>query len=434
MTQAPVYGTGEGTTEPRHALGVEATPLAEARSARSAGSSRRPGTEEGLSFARMAYYPQTTEQRLETQDVEEHLRRWAERERLQRKNSRVRTRLGQHSALPTNASTRLVRRLSSSFARAPSQVRSGARRVDDGAWQGHDALAEAAAAHGYPAEGDPEESRFVSVSMSEPDEHAALQPDGTSAHSALRVVDQGAGGDLASISFDDLAALHEAQVPPRDDPPTAPPLDVPGASRRVADPVVTYPPQARTEHAETPVPPVALARARAHNFPTVTVGRASSVQHRRSRPQRAPRAPSGAMDAPPQRAVSRAIGSIPEASESPFTGDVVDAAAASPSTLHSDHFDTLRAVRVKGSFASDDDAHATTLRDNDQFSPSVLSAPLSSASAYPKPPDMRAASPERDVGPMHGSWYWSDLVLGCCGFCTSDDDDEEQAAHTNPME
>ena len=30
-------------------------------------------------------------------------------------------------------------------------------------------------------------------------------------------------------------------------------------------------------------------------------------------------------------------------------------------------------------------------------------------------------------------WYWSDLLLGC-GLCSSGDDDDEQAARTNPME
>lgn len=348
---------------------------------------------EVLSFDPTAHEPQTEEQEEETRNVELNLRRWAEQEKLQRKNSRSQPSRN-HSALPTH--TGLARRFSSlsrnrnthSYENAIEMVHPGhfARRP------------EPAHAKRYMSV-DSEEGQFVNVG--EPSEQQALQAD----HSHSFVEPELPSGDIGSVSFDDF----DENKPPH---PPAQGADLPAPAPALDTPYAMAPTAAADSNMAT-----AMARIRSQNFPTVTVGRASSVQHRRGSQRRA--GPPLAVDTGAARSSSTrrgGISAIPEATHQ----DEADVASGTTGPASDPFASPLHEASETSSAAALSELPDTHARTHDYAGPNAAMQ----FSRAPEEPEITA--PEK-------RWYWSDLLLGC-GLCSTADQDEEQAAYTNPME
>lgn len=328
----------------------------------------------------------TEEQEEETRAVERNLRRWAEQERLQRKNSRSQP-VRNHSVLPMHT-TGLVRKLSSSFAarhrHTPSAYDNAFEMVQPSAFGQH---ANAPRAPTRYASVDSEEGHFVH--LGEPSEQQALQAD----HSHYFDPD-GNAGDISSVSFDDYdenKAPHDAAPP---DGALAPPS---AAVYDDASPLDSPTPTDDANMAAT------LARIRSDDFPRVTVGRASSIAARRGAAAR--RSPSAGV-----------------ARSDTHRGHIT----AIPEVAHPDEVDVASGAT---SIATATDPFASPVR-----VPSEASGTATPDYAGPSAAmELGARTPEPELAEPAKRWYWSDLLLGC-GLCSTADQDEEQAAYTNPME
>ncbi|WFD39876.1 uncharacterized protein MJAP1_002857 [Malassezia japonica] len=353
-------------------------------------------------------YAQTDEEEEETRNVEMNLRRWAEQEKLHRKNSRHAT---MRNPVPTNSSSGLVRKFSSSLSRVPSHLRSRNTHAPlDNTFEmqgsyGH--TADAPRPHRYDSV-DSDEGQFVSVGESS--EQQALRAD--QSHSFYE--QEPGTGDLGSVSFDDF---DENKDPGSVRPEGAqPPTTAAAYDAAVPAADAPYPPEALDSNMAS-----AMAKIRSHNFPTVTVGRASSVQHRKrgERPEEALTVDTSAPYVPHTR--RGVISAIPEAAHQ----DEVEADVVS-SKAPSDPFSSPR-------HNASEPMSAGAISD---MHPAVIDMPLAAdQNDYQGPAaSMHFGEDQRenDVAPSR-RWYWSDLLLGC-GLCSTDDDDEEQAGRTNPME
>ncbi|PKI83534.1 hypothetical protein MVES1_002812 [Malassezia vespertilionis] len=378
-----------------------------------------------LDFEAHSDYPTTEDQERETRQIESNLRQWSQQEKMQRKHSR------RSSAIPMNSPNGLVRRFSTSLARVPSQIRSGTRRTDtipDTAYEmTPSGYANNASTHD-------EGATFTSVGRSE---DQALRPGvGTQAFDF-----SGNGGDLASISFDDFNDIKEplaaempyasgsgAVRPARYDSPSA------GIHDGIISPVDTND-SSFASAVETPEHSnmaMTMAKIRAHDFPMVTVGRASSLQYRNSQlPQHEPSlSPDMSTRAAAARAARRytaknGISAIPESRDG---AELAEAdLAAMPSDPLESPGSTLRSADALSTDGKQSDTAAAGLRAS-SLHQDAYSRPVESMRLDTEQHELEAQR-ERDH-----AWLLSDLVFGCCGLCTTDGDDEEQAARTNPME
>lgn len=320
-------------------------------------------------------YTQTEEQAQETRSVEEYLRRLAEKEKRQRRK-RV-----EHAPLQPAGGTSLVRKFSASLARVPSlRARHTPQRASPhgGSYemtQSSYARDAALPTTQYrPVSDESEDSQFMSAPPA-----ADTRPD-LQDMTPLEPVAYVRSMDFSSTSLDDLSMLSDARKfddAPAESPIT--PVDPTGSMSEAA-------------------PPRAMARLRSRDFPSVTVGRASSLQRR----QQAARVPPSSMPRSAARH-GHTIESIPE-SES------ADVALAGGPAFHGEADPPALEPAKQGSLAELPDL----------------------STGYPRlAPMSRAGRDEPPADPQ--PWYWSDLLL-TCGLCLSNNDDEEQAARTNPME
>ncbi|WFC97103.1 hypothetical protein MBRA1_003769 [Malassezia brasiliensis] len=326
----------------------------------------------------------TEEQEEETRAVERHLRRWAEQERLQRKNSRSQP-VRNHSVLPM-PTTGLVRKLSNSFAarhrHTPSSYDNAFEMVRPSEYERQASVSRAPTRY---ASVDSEEGHFVH--LGESSEQQALQSD----HSHYFDPD-GQAGDISSVSFDDF---DENKAPHGAPPPDVGPAPPTAAAYDDASPLASPTPADDATMAAT------LARIRSDDFPRVTVGRASSIAARRRAASRRGPTDDGRSD------VHRSpITAIPEVVHQ----DEADVASGATSTTTTNPFASPASGPSEASGAATPD----------------YAGPHAAMELGPRTPDPELAEPSK-------RWYWSDLLLGC-GLCSTADQDEEQAAYTNPME
>ncbi|WFD20758.1 hypothetical protein MCAP1_003011 [Malassezia caprae] len=312
-------------------------------------------------------YTQTEEQEQETRSVEEYLRRLSEKEKRQRRKR------ADHAPLQPAGGTSLARKFSASLARVPSlrarhtpraSPHAGSYEMTQSNYTRDTALP---TSQYRPVSDESEESQFMSGPPSA-DPRQDLQD-----MAPLQPVAYIRSADLSSTSLDDLSMFSDARKP--DDTPVESPTSPLGSG--------SFP-----ESTASP----AMARLRSRDFPSVTVGRASSLQRR----QQSARAPPTSL---PRH--GNTIEAIPE-SES---ADV--ALAAVP-----------------------DDAQAPALQPVKQGSTTELPE---LSTGYPRLPPMSCSERRDEPSVDADRWYWSDLLL-TCGLCLSTNDDEEQAARTNPME
>lgn len=316
-------------------------------------------------------YAQTEEQEQETRSVEEYLRRLSEKEKQQRRKQL------DHTPLQLTGGTSLVRRFSASLARVPSLRARHTPRASPHAGsyemtQSNYARDTALPATQYrPVSDESEESQFMSGPPSA-DPRQDLQD-----MAPLQPVAYIRSMDFSSTSLDDLSMYGDVRKPD-DTPVESPtsPVDTPGS---LGESTASR----------------AMARLRSRDFPSVTVGRASSLQRR----QQAARVPPTSLPR-----YDNTITAIPE-SES---ADVA-----------------LAAVPV-----SSDTASSPALEPAKQDSISELPNP---STGYPRLAPMSRSDGREEPPVDPDRWYWSDLLL-TCGLCLSTNDDEEQAARTNPME
>ena len=352
-----------------------------------------PPEDDTYALAGQTEYTQTDEQRLETRHVEEYLRRMSEKHRTQK-----RARHDQPQAASTSGSTGLVRRISTSLSRVPSlrhQRRAPSEQPYENTTTGSAYEmtqshygAQPAPLHevphstiqGYePIAGD--ESQSPSVHIPEASDSRQELHDQTPLNRAPT-------GDMSTISLEDLHEPREA-------------LDAP-ASAAISSP--TYMSGASA----------AQRRLHARNFPTVTAGKASNKQMQRTLTQRQ-RAKAGGSWAPtiPEGDVHADVG-IPRDLNS-------EALGASTNVKKDDPFETPPFSASLGRSSS------TDLQELPLQSQSYPSAVLMTTDS--------AATSSRDLGTSErkNRWYWSDLLLGC-GLCDTTNEEDEQAARTNPME
>lgn len=343
-------------------------------------------------------YAQTEEQRLETRNVEEYLRRMSEKQRMQK-----RARNDQPLAASTSGTTGLVRRISTSLSRVPSlrhqrhapPEQPYANTTTGGAYemtQSHYG-AQPARLHevphstiqGYePITGDADESQSPSVHIPEASESRQELHDQTPLNGAST-------GDMSTISFEDLDEPRRT-LEAEDSAVISLPTDMSGTS-------------------------AAQRRLSSRNFPTVTAGKASIKQMQRTLTQR-------------QRAHAKAGGTwvetIPE-------GDTDADVGMMPHNLNSEALGAGTNVKKDDPFETPPFS-ATSGRSS---STDLQELPLQSQS-YPSAVLMTtdsAANTLRCQGTSErkNRWYWSDLLLGC-GLCETTNEEDEQAARTNPME
>lgn len=354
-----------------------------------------PPEDDTYALAGQTEYTQTEEQRLETRHVEEYLRRMSEKHRTQK-----RARHDQPQAASTSGSTGLVRRISTSLSRVPSlrhQRRAPSEQPYENTTTGSAYEmtpshygAQPAPLHevphstiqGYePIAGDADESQSPSVHIPEASYSRQELHDQTPLNRAPT-------GDMSTISLEDLHEPREALDAP-ESAVISSPTDMSGAS-------------------------AAQRRLHARNFPTVTAGKASSKQMQRTLTQRQ-RAKAGGSWAP----------TIPEGDAHADVGIPRDlnseALGASTNVKKDDPFETPPFSASLGRSSS------TDLQELPLQSQSYPSAVLMTTDS--------AATPSRDLGTSErkNRWYWSDLLLGC-GLCDTTNEEDEQAARTNPME
>lgn len=341
-------------------------------------------------------YAQTEEQRLETRHVEEYLRRMSEKQRMHR-----RARHDQPLAASSSGSAGLVRRISTSISRVPSlrhqrhapSERPYENATTGGAYemtQSHYGAQPArlhevphSTAQGYePITGDADESQSPSVHIPEASESRQELHDQTPLNGAST-------GDMSTMSFEDL--------------------DEPQRALEAQDAAVI------SLSNDMSATSAAQRRLSSRNFPTVTAGKASSKQLQRSLTQR-------------QRAQANADGTwvemIPEGD-----ADVgmmprnlnSEALSVGTNVMKDDPFETPPFTATSGRSSS------TDLQELPLQSQSYPSAVLMTTDS--------AANPSRGQGASErkNRWYWSDLLLGC-GLCETTNEEDEQAARTNPME
>lgn len=360
-------------------------------------------------------YSQTEEQEAETRAVESNLRRWAEQEKERRRMSR-----NQHAGVAGGGAA-LVRKLSSSISRMPSQRRAqiAARR---------------------------ERLGDTSIEMS-PRGNSVQSPEDSSADNAPLAPEAHGDGDLGSSTLDQLG---------RDGGESGLPAQGAGSKGKGRDDQVTlYDTPASGPSLLSPSMDEgnrALDRARAANFPTVTVGRQSSVQYRRNSQRRAQRGSGG------QPGTASAGGNGARRGQAPHRFSAVQEAESeqghgdlSSAPLHGDatgeHLVSPAATMGSDPFRGDDVTDSATHRSGALGSDAGLTSEgsLHSGKAarrdgfediqlYSKASrEQLSRHPENEIQTERPSWYWSDLLCGF-GFCGSGDDDEDQAARTNPME
>lgn len=309
-------------------------------------------------------YTQTEEQEQETRSVEEYLRRLSEKEKRQR-----RKRL-EHAPLQPTGGTSLVRKISHSLARVPSlrtrhtPHRAGASSGSYEMTQSHYIRDGNLPAPYPPVTDESEESQFASDSRHEQD-MAPLHP-----------VAYVRSMDLSSTSLDDLSMFNDARK--HDDTPAESP---------------TSPLESPGPYSDGASLSRAMSRLHSRDFPSVTVGRASSLQRRQ---QAARSASVSARAEAPRTRYANTIEAIPES-------DSADVALAS----------------VPRSDVTDE--------------PTFPSQASIMDSGYPPLEAMSRSEVREEPSTDPHRWYWSDLLL-TCGLCLSTHDDEEQAARTNPME
>ncbi|WFC97458.1 hypothetical protein MYAM1_000172 [Malassezia yamatoensis] len=360
--------------------------------------------------------PQTEEQEEETRNVELNLWRWSEQEKMQRRNSRSHSSRN-HSALPTH-STGLVRRLSKSITSRQRNTHSydnAFEMVHPGNFSHKESAPDGSKRNALTSG---EEGRLVSPQ--DPNEQQALQADNS--HSYFEP--EGTSGDLGSASFDELDDDKATQHPP--DRTTLQASSIQPAPEAYA----SGSPHTNIDMATDTNMSDALARIRSGNFPSVTVGRASSLQSRGGRSER--RATSPLMidtNSPPyvhRNSTHRGnITAIPEVNHQ----DEADVASGTTSVATaSDPFASpLRGQSEVSSTAANPDSYLGEAQSNSQ-NPGNYARPTKPMQLGKSSQDteLNSASPEK-------RWFWSDMLLGC-GLCSTADQDEEQAAFTNPME
>ncbi|KAL4399359.1 hypothetical protein ACI68E_003738 [Malassezia pachydermatis] len=355
-------------------------------------------------------YSQTEEQEAETRHVEEYLSRMSKQEQNQRRH-----RLD-HGGAGSASGTSLVRRISSSFARVPSLR--GPRNTPNQRQQSTSAKADTyelarssygrnrhdtmLPTHGYGPVGDEsEDSQYYP---------AAPFTDGSDSHmssadqEALQTGALMGTNHMSSNEADDISSAQETYVPSttyesyNDHHPVSSPVDSP---REGMGPFADQPESQSNMEAT-------LARIRSRNFPTVTVGGASTRQLRRQNTLQR----QGSVNAAGSSRLryGSTIDPIPESQvgEQPMHGDVAEA------NLYKEDDDSLQAAEHRRSF------------------PAMHEPPVQTHE-YPPATSMSTDAKDPLDGPNNNRWYWSDLVFGC-GLCLSHNDDDEQAARTNPME
>lgn len=343
-----------------------------------------PAAEEPYLHTNSNPYEQTEEQELETRKVEENLRRWAERDRLQRSRSR--------KGATTPSNNAIVSRLGASLARVPT-FRSHASAQVPSSYEMQTTHAArhslSAPAHGEYGRVDTigDESSFVRGNLPEGSESVQALND----NAPLHYIGQDSGGDLSSPSVDDIHNMQYESAPTSPDTPAA------------------------TEQSNMDS---TVARIRSRDFPKVTVGRASSFQQRRRRP----RLNNGVSGSRSTRNSANAIGAIPE-HEAPFsaTSDVTEATVDD----------------VTNPFRTPQHSHSSLNQEYVSLDKEPLPFDMQGVSLqsdYDRAPaTMHISSASMDKRDKENKWFWSDLFLGC-GLCMTDEDGDDQAAHTNPME
>lgn len=366
-------------------------------------------------------YPQTEEQRLETRHVEDYLRNMSKKERLRRARS-------EHHASAASAGggggAALVRRISTSLSRVQSLRHShqslarggaGGAGGTGGAYEmtqshyaarpenhhqqpSHGRLADHSSrgtAHAYGRlEDESDELHAIATHIPEASDSRQELHDRT----PLRT-ETYATGDLSTISLEDL---NEAR-------PTR------------ADSVISMSPPPESDVSTPTSPPLrpgteaALARLRAQNFPSVTVGGASRKELQRQASARSTQQR--------LRLDTHNAGAIQPIPEGDADTDVT-MIPSSESTSVSKKDDPFQSV---SSSASLDRTPTSDWQDLPLQTHAYPSGTLMSARGTPRDVEDAALTSQAN------RWYWSDLLLGC-GLCGSGDDDDEQAARTNPME
>lgn len=331
-------------------------------------------TPDTYTLASGSRYVQTEEQEQETRSVEEYLRRLAEKEKRQRRKRQELT------PLQPAGGTSLVRKFSASLARVPSlrgrhtPHRTGSTAGSYEMTQSHYVHDAALPTMPYrPVSDESEESQFMSAPPAADTRHELQDMTPLQPVAYVRAM------DLSSTSLDDLSMLSDARK--HDDTPAESPISPVDASSG---------PFAESMGSR------ALARLRSRDFPSVTVGHASSLQRR----QQAARAPPASL----ARSASR-YGHTFEAIPESESADVALAAVPVPI----------------------DEADKGAVEPMSQNTLSDLSR------GYPSGPMMARTEAPDEPASDQDRWYWSDLLL-TCGLCLSTNDDEEQAARTNPME
>lgn len=323
----------------------------------------------------------------ETRQVEENLRRM-----LRQEHETRRQRYGQIT--PGQSSGGLVRRLSVGLSKMPT-------------WRARRPAPPPAATAG-------DESFEMAQSHYERDDHAAghygpvgdstedapYAHDAPPVHTSSRWSSHGpyqAANDLTLASVESIStplSLNTLAKPYDDGSALVPSPIEPGS-----------PLEAPVTYRDTAPMSTALARIRSRNFPTVTVGRASTRQQWR-RSGLHEQGSSSAYTPAPGRSTIIAPGTtaLVEGEEPSTNGDVTD----------------------------------VSLEKDDAMTPVSLASSRFPDDGLPRPAHTydHTGAQRHDTSPdpdETGRWYWSDLLLGC-GFCLSHNDDEEQAARTNPME
>ncbi|WFD41542.1 hypothetical protein MPSI1_000173 [Malassezia psittaci] len=361
--------------------------------------------------------PQTEEQEEETRNVELNLWRWSEQEKMQRRNSRSLSSQN-HSALPTH-STGLVRKISKSIAsrhRNTHNYDNAFEMVHPGNFSHKESQLDGSQRHGSTSG---EEGRLVSPH--DPNEQQALQADNS--HSYFEP--EGISGDLGSASFDEM---DDDKVPHHPSHSTT----IQASSIQPApEAYASGSPYTNNDMAPDTNMSSALARIRSGNFPSVTVGRASSLQSRGGRSQR-PATSSLTIDTNSPPYVHRSnthrgnITAIPEVNHQEDEADVASG-TTSVATASDPFASPLRGQSEASSTIANLDSYLSEAQSNSQ-NPGNYARPNKSMQLGKTAQDteLNSASPEK-------RWYWSDMLLGC-GLCSTADQDEEQAAFTNPME
>lgn len=279
----------------------------------------------------------------ETQAIEENLRRWSEKERVRRRNSRMRQSVLHEPLQSTSDGTRgLVRKLSSIRLPARQQEATGSS-------------IEMISSSGFTRK--PEYNPVGDASESSP-LPSTETPQMPTIESGMFARDE-SYGDLASPSFDDIAFAGTYNALNK------------GKNRAI------YTPSGNTSEVDLPA-----VEKRKKPVPLVTAGGMSSRQYRQSHMQ------------------------VPRSG----TSDQRD-------TMYTSPFDGAERLPSANSMSTMNKILPDTSMQDVRFSDP------STSSVHVSQPDEN----ER------GSWYWSDILCGC-GFFSSRDDDDEQAAHTNPME